>query len=194
MACFPIRSDRLTLCFGCGIADNARMAPLKEETTRFLDAWMKVRQIVQASNFNRFQRAGLSATQFMTLNVVPKDGMTLSELARGLNLSAATLNETVNSLEERALVSRKPDPTDARKVIIQATEKGEDMQNSASKEFHSSMSAILARMTKARRDGLLAGLEQMVELSQISLEAPLPTHRDDVAARETRNSGRSQKR
>ena len=155
---------------------------------------MKVRQIVQASNFNRFQRAGLSATQFMTLNVVPKDGMTLSELARRLNLSAATLNETVNSLEERALVSRKPDPTDARKVIIQATEKGEDMQNSASEEFHSSMSAILARMSKTRRDGLLAGLEQMVELSQISQETSLPTHRDDVAPRETRNSRQSQKR
>jgi DNA-binding MarR family transcriptional regulator len=103
-----------------------------------------------ASNANRFQRAGLSATQFMTLNVVTKDGMTLSELARKLNLSAATLNETVNSLEERALVSRKQDPSDARKVIIRATERGEDMQNSASEEFHASMSALLARMSKTR--------------------------------------------
>ena len=96
------------------------MPALKEETTRFLDAWMQVRQIVQASNFNRFQRAGLSATQFMTLNVVPKDGMTLSEIARKLNLSAATLNATVNSLVERGLVRRTPDRTDARKVIIRA--------------------------------------------------------------------------
>jgi DNA-binding MarR family transcriptional regulator len=138
------------LCSGCDIADNVRTARLKEETTRFLDAWMQVCQIVQASNANRFQRAGLSATQFMTLNVVTKDGMTLSELARKLNLSAATLNETVNSLEERALVSRKQDPSDARKVIIRATERGEDMQNSASEEFHASMSALLARMSKTR--------------------------------------------
>ena len=101
------------------------MPALKEDTTRFLDAWMQVRQIVQASNFNRFQRAGLSATQFMTLNVVPKDGMTLSEIARKLNLSAATLNATVNSLVERGLVRRTPDRTDARKVIIRATRRSD---------------------------------------------------------------------
>jgi hypothetical protein len=58
------------------------MESLDEETARFMDAWMQVRQIVQALNFNRFQGAGLSATQFMTLNVVPAEGMTLSELAR----------------------------------------------------------------------------------------------------------------
>ena len=131
------------------------MPALKEETTRFLDAWMQVRQIVQASNFNRFQRAGLSATQFMTLNVVPKDGMTLSEIARRLNLSAATLNATVNSLVERGLVRRTPDRTDARKVIIRATRQGEAMQNSASKEFHTFMSSLFARMSKTRRQGLL---------------------------------------
>ncbi|HEY0784742.1 MAG TPA: hypothetical protein VGD62_02655, partial [Acidobacteriaceae bacterium] len=72
------------------------MPPFAEETARFLGAWMQVRQMVQAANFNRFQRAGLSATQFMTLNLVPKQGMTLSALARKLNLSTATLHGTVN--------------------------------------------------------------------------------------------------
>src|ERR1700694_3938277 len=100
------------------------MQPLEEETTRFLEAWMHVRQMVQAANFNRFQRAGLSATQFMTLNVVPKEGMTLSGLARKLNLSASTLNETVNSLEERGLLRRVRDAGDARKVNICATPEG----------------------------------------------------------------------
>lgn len=170
------------------------MSPLQEETTRFLDAWMQIRQIVQASNFNRFQRAGLSATQFMTLNVVPKDGMTLSELARKLNLSAATLNETVNSLAERGFVIRTPDRADARKVIIRATKQGEDMQNSASQEFHTSMSGLLARMSKTRREGLLAGLEQMVKLSQSGQETSPATRRGDVVVREKRNFPRSPQR
>jgi len=142
------------------------MPRFEDETTRFLDAWMQVRQIVQASNFNRFQRAGLSATQFMTLNVVPKEGMTLSEIARKLNLSAATLNKTVNSLMERGLVIRTPDPADARKVIISATSEGETMQNSASKEFHAFMAELFAGMSKKHREGLIGGLEEMVRLSQ----------------------------
>ncbi len=169
-------------------------SPLAEETTRFLDAWMQVRQIIQASNFNRFQRAGLSATQFMTLNIVPKDGMTLSQLARKLNLSAATLNETVNSLEERGLVIRSPDSSDARKVIITATEQGNAMQNSASHEFRTSMAGLLARMSKTRREGLVAGLEHLVKLSRASEEASGPTRRADVVAPEKRNAPRSRQR
>jgi DNA-binding MarR family transcriptional regulator len=170
------------------------MPPFEDETTRFLDSWMQVRQIVQASNFNRFQRAGLSATQFMTLNVVPKDGMTLSELARKLNLSAATLNETVNSLEERGFVIRTPDRTDARKVIISATKQGEDMRNSASQEFHTFMSSLFARMSKTRREGLLTGLEQMVKLSRFSQENLRITRRGGVVPRAKRNSPRSPQR
>lgn len=170
------------------------MPPFEEETTRFLDAWMQVRQIVQAANFNRFQRAGLSATQFMTLNVVPKDGMTLSELARKLNLSAATLNQTVNSLEERGLVIRTRDRTDARKVIISATKQGETMQNSASREFHTSMSSLFAAMSKTRREGLLSGLEQMVKLSRSSQEDPGTTRRGGGVARAKRSDPRSPQR
>ena len=162
------------------------MQPFKEETTRFLEAWMQVRQIVQASNFNRFQRAGLSATQFMTLNVVPKKGMTLSELARKLNLSASTLNQTINSLVERALVTRTPDPSDRRKIIIRATRQGQRMQNSASKDFHELIVNLFAQMSAARRDGLLSGLEEMVRLSQAFVDKP--TRRAGAAPPAKRNA------
>ncbi len=170
--------------------DNNFMPPFEEETTRFLVAWMQVRQIVQAANFNRFQRAGLSATQFMILNTVPKQGMTLSELARNLNLSPATLNETVNSLAERGLVRRTRHTTDARKINICATEEGEEMQNSASQEFHAFISNLFGRMSETRRQGLLAGLEQMIQLNAQSHDAP-PTRRVDDAVPEKRSSPRS---
>ncbi len=174
--------------------DNERMPPFEEETTRFIATWMQLRQVIQAANFNRFQQAGLSATQFMTLNVVPKEGMTLSELARKLNLSAATLNATVNSLEERGLVGRARQAGDARKVSIRATKKGEAMQNSASLEFHAFMAGLFARMSKTRREGLLTGLEQMVEFSQLSARKPESTRRADVAVRVERSSPRSRSR
>lgn len=120
--------------------------------------------MVQAANFNRFQRAGLSATQFMTMNAIPAEGMTLTEMARRLNLSAATLNATVNSLEERGMVRRARDASDGRRVIISATRKGEAMQNAASREFHEYMAGLFGQMSKTRREGMLAGLEEMVKL------------------------------
>lgn len=164
------------------------MSSVLTETTRFLTAWMQVRQIVQAANFNRFQRAGLSATQFMTLNVVPGEGMTLSDLARRLNLSAATLNATVNSLEERGLVRRTRHQTDARKWNICATEEGEGMQNAASLEFHSFISELFERMSKSKREGLLAGLEAMISLSAETLPAATPKQRSGGAVRAQRNA------
>lgn len=167
------------------------MSALEEETTRFLTAWMQVRQIVQAANFNRFQRAGLSATQFMTLNLLPPEGMTLSDLARKLNLSAPTLNETVNSLEERGFVRRRRNPRDARKVNICATHRGERMQNSTSQDFHAFISELFRQMSRAQREGLMAGLEQMVRLSEQRSDNDGPSGRLDGVHHAKRSSRRS---
>ena len=144
--------------------NNGSVSSRREETERFLTAWLEVRQMVQAANFNRFHQAGLSATQFMTLNVIPADGLSLSELARKLNLSAATLNETVNSLEARALLQRTPDVHDRRKIRIIATSEGEKMQNSASEEFHHAMAELFGRMSAKGRQALLTGLEEFASL------------------------------
>ena len=170
------------------------MAAFEDETTRFISAWMQLRQIIQAANFNRFQRAGLSATQFMTLNVVPKEGMTLSELARRLNLSPATLNATVNSLEERGLIQRARQTGDARKVTISATREGEGMQNAASMEFHGFLAGIFGRMSDTRRAGLLEGLEAMVTHSDSSHENQQVIRPADDAVPAERSSRRSRLR
>lgn len=167
---------------------------MEAEIGRFLAAWMHVRQVVQAANFNRFHRAGLSATQFMTLNVVSKEGLTLTELARRLNLSPASLKKTVDSLEERGLVSRRRSVEDARKVDILNTLEGTRLQNTASGEFHRFMAELFRAMPQAERRGLLTGLERMVELSPLenadsSQERTIP--HADAAPRAKRSSRRS---
>ncbi len=169
------------------------MPEIEEETSRFLAAWMHVRQIVQAANFNRFHRAGLSATQFMTLNVVPNGGLTLTELARRLNLSPASLNKTVDSLEDRGLILRRKSATDARKVDIVSTAKGKRLQNQASAEFHRFMASLFEAMPAEERKGLLTGLERMVQLSPLKgAGKPEPTTpRADAASRAKRSSRRS---
>ena len=141
-----------------------RVLPETDEVQRFLDAWLAVRQIVQAANFNRFQRAGLSATQFMTLNVLPGPGgaMTLSELAKRLNLSPATLNKTLASLESRGLVQRTRRASDARMLDLQVTAQGTELQNAASAEFHAFMSHLFGKLEPGLRQHLLDGLEALV--------------------------------
>jgi DNA-binding MarR family transcriptional regulator len=172
------------------------MATLEEETARFLEAWMGVRQIVQAANFNQFHRAGLSATQFMIMNVVPAEGTTLSELALRLNLSPATLSQTLDSLEERGLLRRARSSADARKVNLSVTARGKKMQNSASKEFHRTMASLFSTMNGRGRGAMISGLEQLIRASKEarSGEEGAATRRADVGPRAARSSRQSRRK
>ena len=121
-----------------------RRKVLKGEVTRFLEAWFGVRQFIQAANFNRFQGAGLSATQFMTLNLLPAegDGIAMGELARRMNLKPATVAKTVDSLEARSLVTRMRDEADRRMILVKATANGADLQNAADSHFRAQIEAL----------------------------------------------------
>jgi len=166
--------------------------PLKKSVSRFLDAWLGARQLIQAANFNRFQKAGLSATQFMTLNLIPanKAGMTLTELARRMNLGAATLTKTVDSLESRGLLTRIKSDKDRRQVILSLTDEGETLQNAVSAEFHDQMANLFRKMDADRRNGLVAGLEALLEAS---VDLPAITITDDGVRQKKRSSPRSQR-
>jgi DNA-binding MarR family transcriptional regulator len=144
----------------------------KTEVTRFLDAWFAVRQFIQASNFNRFQRAGLSATQFMTLNLLPArgEGITMGELARRMNLKPATVAQTVDSLESRDMLERFRSPSDKRVVYVGITAAGAALQNAASTQFRNQVGRLLVQLEPDERGGLIAGLEGLVRA--MTLERP----------------------
>jgi DNA-binding MarR family transcriptional regulator len=136
------------------------------EVERFLTAWFGVRQVIQAANFNHFQKAGLSATQFMTLNILPPNGsISIGELARRMNLKAATVAKTVDSLEARKLLKRTKSPADGRVVLVGITRQGSELQNAAAGQFRSHVGGIFAAMPAKHRTALIQGLESLVAVS-----------------------------
>lgn len=149
----------------------------KGEVTRFLDSWFAVRQFIQASNFNRFQGAGLSATQFMALNLLPAngDGIAMGELARRMNLKPATVAQTIDSLEARKMISRARGDSDKRMIFVAITREGRDLQNAASSQFKRQLADLLAAMPGEERAGLIRGLEGLVRAMQT--ETPLDPER-----------------
>lgn len=137
------------------------------EVARFLTAWFAVRQVIQAANFNHFHQAGLSATQFMTLNLLPveKSGISMGELARRMNLKGATVAKTVDSLEARHLLTRAKSPTDGRLVLVSITKEGRKLQNAASGQFRAHISNIFSAMPEKDRAALIRGMESLVRYS-----------------------------
>jgi DNA-binding MarR family transcriptional regulator len=170
-------------------------APKSPLVPRFLEAWLATRQIIQAANFNRFQKAGLSASQFMTLNLIPAKhpGMPLSELARRMNLGAATVTRTVDTLEARGLLTRTPSPTDRRSVLLALTRSGKKLQNAASTEFHQHMASLFLALTAKQQTGLVEGLESLVQaaLAQTDTHAAATTSRADAATPARRSARQS---
>lgn len=156
----------------------------KAEVKRFLDSWLAVRQVIQAANFNRFQGAGLSATQFMTLNLLPPhgDGIAMGELARRMNLKPATVAKTVDSLEARDLVRRARSEADKRIVSVVVTEAGMALQNAAKGSFQAQIEAIFGHMLPQERDGLILGLEGMIRAAERNTPAKGLNHAPNGAA------------
>ncbi len=136
----------------------------EKEVTRFLTAWFAVRQFIQAANFNRFHKAGLSATQFMTLNLLPEtgDSIAIGELARQMNLKPATVAKTVDSLEAREMLSRTKSAADGRLVLVKITQQGRSLQNAAVGHFREQIGDIFRAIPANDRAGLIDGLESFV--------------------------------
>ena len=136
----------------------------KAEVARFLSSWFEVRQFIQAANFNHFHKAGLSATQFMILNILPADGESLSvgELARRMNLKPATIASTVDTLEERQMLVRAKSAADGRRVLVTITPEGRKLQNAASEQFREQIAKVFGAMTESDREALIRGMESFV--------------------------------
>jgi DNA-binding MarR family transcriptional regulator len=142
-----------------------RSSAAVDEIERFLGAWFAIRQIIQAANFNRFHKAGLSATQFMILNILPEppDGLTIGALAAKANLAPATIVKTVDTLQERGMVARVQNDADRRSVIVKITARGSKLQNTAAGQFRDQIAELFRNMPRKDRDALVRGLESLVQ-------------------------------
>jgi DNA-binding MarR family transcriptional regulator len=55
---------------------------------------------------------------------IKADGMRLTDLARGANITPQAMGELVDELEDLGYVERRPDPTDRRAKLIVLTDRG----------------------------------------------------------------------
>src|SRR5690348_1031703 len=66
-------------------------------------------------------RHDLNATDRRCLALVSQGPRAASEIAAETALTAASVTSLIDRLEARKLVRRRPDPTDRRKVLVEAT-------------------------------------------------------------------------
>jgi DNA-binding MarR family transcriptional regulator len=68
---------------------------------------------------------GLTLSQLEILGDTSRSGVTTpAEIAARLQVRVQSLTDSINELESRALVSRRPDPADRRRQLIEITPEG----------------------------------------------------------------------
>lgn len=73
----------------------------------------------------------------------PDLALTIGELGERRNLSASGISRSVDRLERRGLVERRPNPDDARSLLVTLTPKGLDRLREAQRTHHATVREML---------------------------------------------------
>ena len=76
---------------------------------------------------------GLTYSQYLVMVLLwERDGVTVGELGARLDLASSTLTPLIKRLESQGLLSRRRDTSDERKVRVELTKTGRELENDAS--------------------------------------------------------------
>jgi DNA-binding MarR family transcriptional regulator len=148
------------------------MSP-RDVVLEFAARLFKVNRIMLECTQRLLEEEGLVDLQPTTVAVLlpllSKDGLTLSELARGLHMKAPTVTVIANRLEERGWIKRKRSTEDRRQVHLFLTEAG--------RENAEVFSRIRRRLNRQMGSGLskssIAAASQVLARMYSNLEATL---------------------
>ena len=111
--------------------------------------------------------SGLTPTQLSALGMVYRDGpLTLGELAHAEQVRAPSITRTVDLLEKAGLVERRPNPNDARAVMVAVTSAGEDLVKQIRKARRSWLAAQWAQLSHSERQALQQAAPVLRRLAQ----------------------------
>ena len=99
---------------------------------------------------------GPPVTQFAVLGRLEREGpASISDLAAGERMRPQSMAQTVRELEDAGLVSRRPDPDDARRAFVELTQAGIELLQSTRAAREDWLSRTLDRELDARERELL---------------------------------------
>jgi DNA-binding MarR family transcriptional regulator len=93
-------------------------------------------------------------------------GSSPAQLARHLGISPSTLSAALARMEAQGLVSRDPNPGDARRRMVRLTPTGRSALAANSVLDPERVAALLARLGAAERDQAVAGLQLLAKAAR----------------------------
>lgn len=100
----------------------------------------------------------ITAMQMSTLSMAADAPLRVSRVAANLGIRVPSATEQIIKLEQAGLVTRRPDPTDSRAVLVELTEQGRAAWEDASRRRNARVAALLDRLDDGERATLAAAL------------------------------------
>lgn len=104
------------------------------------------------------------ATGFVLLNIDKENGTPSTQLGPKMGVEGTSLSRLLNSMEEKGLVVRKPNPEDKRSVLICLTEFGVEKRVDAKKAVYDFNNLVHEAMGGDKVQSLIKGLEEINDL------------------------------
>ena len=147
--------------------------PLEDEENHAEQRLTRSRARGIAANYpsNRFtlakarQKTGLTTPQLVIIQAVGdlKDP-TVSDIAKAVSLSLATVTTILNRLERNGIVNRARSSVDRRRVIVTLTEEGQSHKSSAPKPLQDSFVDRFMRLESWEQHLIVASLERVAAM------------------------------
>ena len=113
-----------------------------------------------------FAAHGLEVWEFDVLAALRRAGapyeLSPGQLTVETLVTSGTMTNRIDRLEQRALVRRRPDPSDGRGVLVGLTENGRELVDTALEDLLGRERALLASLEPGDADMLAAALRRLV--------------------------------
>jgi len=129
--------------------------PHLEEIAKALPA-----QLAELASLFLRQAAALSRTDVRVMQRLSREPQRITQLAAEEQIKQPSMTLLVNRLEERRWVTREPDPSDGRAVLVWLTPAGHAALHSLQTEYHEMLAVHMATLD----DGELRSLAQAVRV------------------------------
>jgi len=119
---------------------------------------------------------GLSAAERLCLSFLWPAPQTPSAIARHVRLTPAAVTALIDRLEKRGFVRRKPDPTDRRKVYVEAAEQAQRVTTEAYLPLRDIGAETLAEYTEAELQTVTDVLADSLRIQEEMTQKLLAKH------------------
>ncbi len=151
---------------------------------RLADGLTRLAAVARQLDWQAAAAAGLSPTQADILRFVANrpEGARLTAAAAHVGIRKATASDAVTTLENKALLRKDADASDARAVTLKATSTGHEIAQSWPRSF----APVVAGLTQAEQEVLHGLVVKMIR--QLQLRQLIAPQRTCVACRHFREN------